>query len=110
MASKDKNYYIGLAVKKWNEVLQDTVKEIEEMGYTKADDDKWVNKNGSTIYPSELATCTYDEVVNADEVVGYYLWLHKESPLQDWKENTEGKELTEQDRKVTEILEQLCVA
>ena len=44
---------------------------------------------------------------NAEEVVGYYLANYGDNALKDGKSNTEDIEMTEQDKKVTEILEQL---
>lgn len=52
-------------------------------------------------------TMEFDETANAEEVVGYYLANYGDNALKDWRANTEGIEMTEQDKVVTEILEQL---
>lgn len=47
---------------------------------------------------------------NTDEVVGHYVARYQDKALLAWKRNTEHlseNELTEQDREVTKILEQL---
>ena len=52
-------------------------------------------------------TMEFDETANAEEVVGYYLANYGDNALNDWRANDEGIEMTEQDKVVTEILEQL---
>lgn len=52
-------------------------------------------------------TMEFDQTANAEEVVGYYLANYGDNALKEWKANTEDIEMTEQDKTVTEILEQL---
>lgn len=52
-------------------------------------------------------TIEFDQTANAEEVVGYYLVNESDNALIRWRENTENIEMTEQDKVVTEILEQL---
>jgi hypothetical protein len=52
-------------------------------------------------------TMEFDETANAEEVVGYYLINYEWNPLKGWLENTEGKEMTEQDKEVTKMLTEL---
>lgn len=106
-----KEYYINKAKKKWDEVLADEILELKKQGYVPSADEKnlWVHPiTGYKLCPSDCASTIYDEVLNAEEVVGYYLWLHKENALKDWKTNTSGIKMSEQDKKVDKILEKLC--
>lgn len=52
-------------------------------------------------------TMEFDETANAEEVVGYYLVNYEWSPLEGWLGNIEGIDLTEQDKEVTRLLEEL---
>ena len=52
-------------------------------------------------------TMEFDQTANAEEVVGYYLTNYEWNPLKGWKENTKGIDLTEQDKEVTRLLEEL---
>lgn len=52
-------------------------------------------------------TIEFDETANAEEVVGYYLVNEGTNAFKQWMENIEGIDLTEQDKEVTKILEEL---
>lgn len=85
---KSKEYYVEKYNRKWKECFDET------------------SKNGSKDSGYD-ATILFDETANAEEVVGYYLVYHKENPLQDWLENTEGINLSEQDKEVTRVLKEM---
>ena len=107
---KNKEYYIQLAKKKWEEVLLDEIKEFEEEGFVKSEKEEglWIHPTlNKKVHPADTATETYDSVLNAEEVVGYYLWLHEENALRDWQENTARIQFTEQDKEVDRILKEL---
>lgn len=53
------------------------------------------------------ATILFDKTANAEEVAGFYCMFYEKDPLKGWLTNTEGIELSEQDKKVTEILKQI---
>ena len=109
---KPKKYYINLAKKIWEETLVEEAQELAEMGYVRSerDDDLWVlPKTGSKLYLTDCASDTYAKILNsAEEVAGYYLWLHEDDALKDWKANTKGIKFTETDKEVDRILEELC--
>lgn len=52
-------------------------------------------------------TIEFDETAKAEEVVGYYLVNEGTNAFKQWMENVEGIDLTEQDKEVTKILEEL---
>lgn len=54
-----------------------------------------------------VCTMEFDQTANAEEVVGYYLMNYEWNPLKCWLENIKGINLTEQDKEVTKILEEL---
>ena len=85
---KEKRYYVEKYNKRWNECFNEA------------------SKNGSKD-PGYDATILFDETANAEEVVGYYLVHHKENPLRDWLANIERINLSEQDKEVTNILENI---
>ena len=66
--------------------------------------DKWKDDPN---YDGTQATYEFDEIANAPEIVGYYVYNEKENALKQWLTNTEGIEMTEQDKEVTRILEEL---
>lgn len=57
--------------------------------------------------PGYAASIEFDETCNADEVVGYYICNEGDNALSTWLENTEGIEMSKQDKEVTEILKKL---
>lgn len=83
-----KEFYIEAYNKKWDECLREAEKE-------------------NTKDVSEAATYIFEETANANEVVGYYLVYHRENALKDWKSNTNGINMSEQDLEVDRILTQL---
>ena len=83
-----KEFYIEAYSKKWDECL----KEAER-------------KNAKDV--SEAATYIFEETANANEIVGYYLVYDRENALKDWKSNTDGINMSEQDLEVDRILTQL---
>lgn len=84
---KTKEYYKAKYNKKWKECYLDAVENCsKDPGYD--------------------ATISFDQDANAEEVVGYYLVLYKD-PFKTWLSNIEGINLSEQDKKVTKILEGL---
>lgn len=93
-----------------------TKKELKEMidYYISKYNDRWnacykeCMEYGS-IDASYDATIMFDETANAEEVVGYYCVFYEKDPLKGWLTNTEGIELSEQDKKVTEILNWMCL-
>ena len=86
--NKTKEYYKEKYNKKWEECY------LEEV------------KSGSDD-PGYDASIAFDEIANAEEVVGYYLVNYTENPLDNWLDNTKGIKLNEQDKEVTSILEKL---
>lgn len=52
-------------------------------------------------------TMEFDETANAEEVVGYYLVNEGTNAFKQWMENIEGIDMTEQDKEVTRLLEEL---
>ena len=82
-------HYIEAYNKKWDKCLKEAEREnAKDVG--------------------EIATYIFEESANANEVVGYYLVYHKENALKDWKANTDGINMNEQDLEVDRILTQLC--
>ena len=81
---KNKEYYKVKYIKKWEECY---LKAVE---------------NGSED-PGYDATISFEHDANAEEIVGYYLLLHKD-PFKTWLNNIEGINLSEQDKEVTKIL------
>ena len=88
MTMKNRNYYESIYQNRMDEIYR----EMKEEGVRDID-----------------CACTmeFDQTANAEEVVGYYLANYGDNALKDWKANTEDIEMTEQDKTVTEILEQL---
>lgn len=80
---KDKEYYIAQYNNKWNECLSESNSDVDE------------------------AMDAFNECANDEEVVGYYIVYHQEDALRDWKDNTDGKQMTEQDLEVDKMLKQL---
>lgn len=56
---------------------------------------------------SWYATFEFEDVANANEVVGYYVELHGDSALKDWTANTAGICMNDQDKIVDKILHEL---
>lgn len=108
---KTKQEYIDFAKKKWNEVLKNEIKEYEDEGFVKSTEEGlWIHPvTKKKVYPSDTATESYAECLNAEEIVGYYLWLHGEDALKDWLDNTNEIEINEQSKKVDRILKELCM-
>lgn len=86
--TKDKQYYVEQYNQLWDECLK-------EAGEECSDD------------VTALATEVFEEKCGVDEVVGYYIVLHEDSALKDWKDNITGIELSEQDKEVDKILREL---
>lgn len=87
--TKDKQYYINTYL----ESLKRIEKELIEMGADVSD--------GTAI------TYEFDNVANAEEVAGFYVYNEGDNALKQWRMNTKGIDLTLQDVKVTGILEKL---
>ena len=87
-AMNDAVYYISKYNDKWNACCQECMDE------------------GSTDVSYD-ATILFDKTENAEEVAGFYCMFYEKDPLKGWLTNTEGIELSEQDKKVTEILKQI---
>ena len=84
----DRNYYTEIYINRWEECLEEARKEnAQDVG--------------------EIATYIFEESCNAEEVVGYYLVNHGEDALKDWKENTDGIKMNNQDLEVDRILTEL---
>lgn len=60
-------------------------------------------------YDGTQATEEFEATGSADEVVGYYIFNYADDALKVWKFNTENVELSDQDKEVTKILEQLYI-
>ena len=58
-------------------------------------------------YDSSFAQERFDEECNAEEIVGYYIYYYKDDALKTWRENIEGRVITDEIRDVTRILEYL---
>lgn len=82
-----KQQYADLYTKKMNELVS-----------------KWKDDPN---YDGTQATYEFEEVANTEEVVGYYVFNEGDNALKQWLQNIEGIELTDQDKKVTEILKEL---
>lgn len=91
---KSKKEYENIYYKKWNECLKLSKKNSE-------------NTTEDMIYSE--ATKIFNDIANSDEIVGYYIVLHDDSALNDWKDNIIGKTMTKQDKRINEILEILYV-
>ena len=85
---KNKEYYIQKYEDRMDEIYRGLKEEgVEDIDYA--------------------CTMEFDQTANAEEVVGYYFVNCEWNPLKAWLENTEHIEMTEQDKKVTEIFESL---
>lgn len=85
---KDRNYYVLKYEDRMDEIyreLRDS--DVEDIDYA--------------------CTMEFDQTANAEEVVGYYLTNYEWNPLKAWLENIEGIDLTEQDKEITRLLEEL---
>jgi len=58
-------------------------------------------------YDSSFAKERFDEECNAEEIVGYYINYYEDDALKTWRENIEGRVITDEIRDVTRILEYL---
>lgn len=86
---KSKEYYISKYKEKWKECL--ILAKTDDMN---SDD-------------NEQATILFDEIANAEAVVGFYLEFHKDNAYKNWLKNTEGVVLSEQSTTVDFILKNL---
>ena len=85
---KNRSYYESIYENRMDEIYREMLEEdVEDIGYA--------------------CTIEFDETANAEEVVGYYLVNEGTNALKQWMENIEGIELTEQDKEVTRLLEEL---
>ena len=58
-------------------------------------------------YDSSYAQERFDEECNAEDIVGYYINYEGDDALKTWRENIEGRVITDEIREVTRILEYL---
>ena len=58
-------------------------------------------------YDSSFAHERFDEDCNAEEIVGYYIYYYGDDALKTWRDNIEGRVITDEIREVTRILEYL---
>jgi len=84
---KNKDYYKDAYLKKVAEVRA-----------------KWQN---NPAYTGVEITEELEETMNAEEVVGYYVCNELDNALNQWRINTEGIEMSDQDKIVTFVLESL---
>ena len=85
---KNKSYYESVYENRMKEIRKEMIKEeVEDIDYA--------------------CTIEFDEIANAEEIVGYYLVNEGTNALEQWLENIDGIDLTEQDKKVTKILNEL---
>ena len=61
----------------------------------------------NVVYDPFSAQERFDEECNAEEIVGYYIYYYEDDALKTWRENIEGRVITDEIREVTRILEYL---
>lgn len=66
-----------------------------------------IEEDGNLSYTGELATEIFEETANAEQVIGFYVYNHKDCALNQWLENTDGIEFTEQDTEIDRELKRL---
>lgn len=88
---KDCNYYKKVYQEFWSKCMDMAEKEVLE--------------NGGDLL--DCATEIFEELANAEQVVGYYICFYNEYALKTWLMNIVGFDLTEQDKEVTRLLEEL---
>lgn len=91
---KDKKYYVHMYKDKWNHCLEEAEKRV-------------LVSDCPLRLLTDIATEIFEETVNAEEVVGYYIYFHGNSALKVWMSNTEGIKFTDQDREIDRILKEL---
>ena len=85
---KNKSYYESVYESRIKEIRKEMIEEeVEDIDYA--------------------CTIEFDEIANAEEIVGYYLVNEGTNALEQWLENIDGIDLTEQDKEVTKILKKL---
>lgn len=85
---KNKSYYESIYENRMKEIYEKVLEEyLEDINYD--------------------CTMEFDKTCNAEEVVGYYLVNEGVNALRQWMDNIEDIDLTEQDKEVTRILEEL---
>ena len=88
----DKSYYL--------EKFKDKIAKCEEEERNNAHQE-------GVEYDSSFAHERFDEDCNAEEIVGYYINYYEDDALKTWRENIEGRVITDEIREVTRILEYL---
>lgn len=85
---KNRSYYESIYENRMDEIYREMSEEyLEDIDYA--------------------CTMEFDETANAEEVVGYYLVNEGTNAFKQWMENIEGIDMTEQDKEVTRLLEEL---
>lgn len=85
---KNKSYYESVYENRMKEIRKEMIEEeVEDIDYA--------------------CTIEFDEIANAEEIVGYYLVNEGTNALKQWSENIDGIDLSEQDKEVTKILKRL---
>lgn len=85
---KNKSYYESVYENRMKEIRKEMIEEeVEDIDYA--------------------CTIEFDEIANAEEIVGYYLVNEGTNALEQWLENIDGIDLSKQDKEVTKILKRL---
>lgn len=92
----NRGYYIYEYNSFWKKCLEDAEEKAKD-----------IQTYGENFDIQLEATEHFEECANAAQVVGYYLVYHEENSLTVWKNNIEGRELTNQDKEITKILERI---
>lgn len=91
----------------------DIIKTKEDYKQIYVDALDWIEKelieSGVDVSDGTAITYEFDDTANAEEVVGYYIFNEGDNALNQWLKNTEGLELTEQDKEVTRLLKEVMV-
>lgn len=91
---KTKEYYEKVWTNFWKECLEKAKKELEEdemdLGYLQ-----------------DTATEIFEETANAEQIIGYYIYFHKDWALKDWLENTNELNFSKQDKEIDRELKRL---
>lgn len=91
----NKEYYIAAWNEFWKKCLQDAQEVVDKND---------LHDDTDVVY---LATEIFEDVANAEQIVGYYITYHLDYALEDWLCNTKGLKFNEQDKEVDRILKEL---
>ena len=94
----------------WNNCLENARKQLKKDGYIEIKEGifKCLINNYSNLYLSDIATDILENTIDKTKTLaGYYIKYSKDNPLNDWMFNTEGYTLTEKDKEVQKILEEI---